>query len=196
MLCMGEEEGQITTLGTNDTVPDIYGRVSFGEPRREFSNGSFGSIPHLSTSGAPHHRRSESWTHSQLPPSPHGVRHQRSGSWNAGGGVREHSFSMNPLRYTSINRPAPTGDFDQVGRSGSWTGYNSFQPAGLQPGAPYVTPPPPPPGPTADSLVRAVVRWGPLGRLEPNNAVLFSRFILSHRMPTHLVRLTMLQRLL
>lgn len=124
------------------SVPDYYGRVAYGEPIREFSNGSLGSTnpPYLPPSQA-YHQRSGSWT--QPPPPPPYPHRQRSGSW--GGGGREHSFSMNPLQYTNINRPAPVEAFDQSGRVGSWNGHHNFPPPppGSQPGAPpYPVPPP------------------------------------------------------
>jgi len=138
---MGSTGSFVGPYGQNQhpSIPDYYGKVSFGEPRREYSNGSLGSFnqPYMPPPpGGPVHQRSGSWTHPP-PPLPHDPHHQRSGSWNAGGGGREHSFSMNPLQYTSINRPAPTGAFDQ--RAGSWSRHHNL-PQAVYP------PPPPPPG--------------------------------------------------
>jgi len=123
-------------------VPDFHGRVFF-DTRREVSNTSLASFnqPYMpAPPGAPHHQRSGSWTHPQQPPAPHHFQHQRSGSW---GGGREHSFSMNPLQHTSINRPAPTGAFDQRAGSGSWGPGPYYPPTGPQHVPPH--PPPPPP---------------------------------------------------
>jgi len=162
------------------SVPDYWGRVSFGEPRREFSNGSMGSLSHPyipPPPGASHHQRSGSWTYTLPHPPPHGPpHHQRSGSWNAGGGGREHSFSMNPLQNTSINRPAPAGAFDPRPASGAW---NFPQPA-AQHGASY--PPPPPPPPRTDyggysyqsgssmGTIGSIGQLGPPGPYSPSHA--------------------------
>jgi hypothetical protein len=137
---MGSTGSFVGPYGQNQhpSIPDYYGKVSFGEPRREYSNGSLGTFnqPYMPPPpGGPVHQRSGSWTHPH-PPLPHGPHHQRSGSWNAGGGGRDHSFSMNPLQYTSINRPAPPGAFDQ--RAASWSRNHN-----LPPGV-YPLPPPPP----------------------------------------------------
>jgi len=126
------------------TVPDYYGRLPYGEPRREFSNGSLGSLnpPYLPPPTGAHHQRSGSWTHPPPPPPyPH---RQRSGSW--GGGGREHSFSMNPLAFTSINRPAPVEAFDPSVNRGAWNGHHNFPPPpdAHQQGPPsYAAPPAP-----------------------------------------------------
>ena len=123
-------------------VPDFHGRVFF-DTRREVSNSSLASFnqPYMpAPPGAPHHQRSGSWTHPQQAPAPHHFQHQRSGSW---GGARDHSFSMNPLQHTSINRPAPTGAFDQRAGSGSWGPGPYYPPVGPQHGPPAHPPPPP-----------------------------------------------------
>ena len=130
------------------TVPDYYGRLPYGEPRREFSNGSLGSMnpPYLPPQAGAHHQRSGSWT--QPPPPPPYPNRQRSGSW--GGGGREHSFSMNPLAFTSINRPAPAEAFDPSARPTiAWNGHHDFPPP---PGTHHQVPPPyaaAPPAPQA-----------------------------------------------
>mmetsp|Transcript_8753 Transcript_8753/g.21550 ORF Transcript_8753/g.21550 Transcript_8753/m.21550 type:complete len:721 (-) Transcript_8753:206-2368(-) len=125
-------------------APDFHGRVFF-DTRREVSNSSLASFnqPYMpAPPGAPHHQRSGSWTHPQQPPPPHTFHHQRSGSW---GGGRDHSFSMNPLQHTNVNRPAPTGAFDQRAGSGSWGPGPYYGPS---PG-PQHGPHPPPPPPSA-----------------------------------------------
>ena len=129
--------------GQQPPVPDFHGRVFF-DTRREMSNSSLASFnqPYMPVPpGGPQIERSGSWTHPPPPTPPHGMHHQRSGSWNNGGGGREHSFSMNPLQHTNINRPAPTGAFDQRPASGSWGPYYGHP--GPQP--PGAHPPPPPP---------------------------------------------------
>lgn len=153
--------------------PDYYGRVSNGESRREYSNGSIGSwgaAPYPPypggpppPPGGPTHQRSGSWTHPQLPPSPHhhGAHHQRSGSWNGGGG-REHSFSFNPLPGANTNRPAPTEAFDHRG-SGYW-GEQMFPP-GAQ-GA-HPPPQPPPPGPYGGGYASGGSMPGSMGPPQP-----------------------------
>ena len=131
--------------GQAPAVPDFHGRVFF-DTRRELSNSSIASFnqPYMpGPPGDPHHQRSGSWTHPQPPTPPHDIHHQRSGSWGAG---RAHSFSMNPLTHTSINRPAPSGAFDQRAGSGSWGGYYPQHPGPHHPG-PH--PPPPPPASAA-----------------------------------------------
>jgi len=131
--------------GQYPSVPDYYGKMSFGDQRREFSNGSLGGLnpPYLPPPpGGPSHQRSGSWTQHSHPPI-HGAHHQRNGSWNSGGGGREHSFTMNPLQYTSTNQRAPMGAFEQRGGSGHWTGNHTYPPCAQQ-GAPYPTQPPPP----------------------------------------------------
>ncbi|MGK3739776.1 MAG: hypothetical protein ACI8RD_013470 [Bacillariaceae sp.] len=140
--------------------PDYYGRVSSGEPRREYSNGSLGSwgavsypYPHQAQPpppppAGPHmHQRSGSWTHPLPPQSPqHGGHHQRSGSWGGGGGGgggggRMHSLSCNPLSGANVSRPA---DYQAFENSRSGSGYWGEQM--LPPGAHGHPPPPPPPG--------------------------------------------------
>lgn len=154
--------------GQQPSVPDFYGRHSFGVPRREFSNGSIGSFggPYPPPPpGAPHHQRSGSWTHPPPPPPlPHGAHHQRTGSWNAPG--REHSFSMNPLEYTSVNRPAPVGAFDQRAGSGAWGGPHYPPPGGQA--APYPQPPPPPPGAYGPFAYQSGSSMGTIGSVGPS----------------------------
>mmetsp|Transcript_27953 Transcript_27953/g.65738 ORF Transcript_27953/g.65738 Transcript_27953/m.65738 type:complete len:730 (+) Transcript_27953:259-2448(+) len=152
-----------------NNVPDFWGKVSFGETRRELSNGSFGS---LGSWGPPYppppqgpmaHQRSGSWTYGPHPPlqASHDRHHQRSGSWNTG---REHSFSLNPLQHTNINRPAPTGAFDQRTGSGEWNAPNNYPP-----GPPQRSPPqhPPPPSPYGGFAYQSGSSIGTIGSMEP-----------------------------
>jgi len=143
-------------------VPDYWGRVSFGEPRREFSTGSMGSLSYPyppPPPGAPNHQRSGSWTYTAPYPPPHGPHHQRSGSWNAGGSGREHSLSINPLQHASINRPAPTGAFSTPG-PGAW---NFPQHATAHP--PVYPPPPTPPPPGAYGYHTSGSSMGTIGSI-------------------------------
>ena len=131
--------------------PDYYGRVTSGEPRREYSNGSLGSwgaVPYPPPpAGPPMHQRSGSWTHQLPPQSPqHGGHHQRSGSWGGGGvggggGGRVNSLSFNPLAGANVSRPA---DYQAFENSRSGSGYWGEQM--LPPGTHSHPPQPPPPG--------------------------------------------------
>jgi len=157
-----------------NNIPDFYGRVSFGDQRRQLSNGSiasWGSYPPQPPPPPPpggpiSHQRSESWTYGPpLPPphSHHGPHHQRSGSWNTG---REHSFSMNPLQHTRINQPAPMGAFDQRTGSGAWNDPHNY-PRGPPPGAPYPPQHPPPPAPYGSFAYESGSSMGTIGPMAP-----------------------------
>lgn len=151
-----------------NNIPDFYGRVAFGDQRRELSNGTIGSwASHPPPPGGPmSHQRSGSWTYGPPAPpphSPHGPHHQRSGSWTTG---REHSFSMNPLQHTRINQPAPTGAFDQRTGSGIWNDPHNY-PRGPPPGAPYPPSHPPPPAPYGQFAYESGSSMGTIGPMAP-----------------------------
>ena len=160
--------GSFPPAFARNNIPDFWGKVSFGESRRELSNGTLGSwsqpYPPPPPGGPMTHQRSGSWTYGPPPPPPpYDRHHQRSGSWNTG---REHSFSLNPLQHTSINRPAPMGAFEQKTGSGQWNGPHHYPPGPPQM-APYPPQRPPPPSPYGGIAYQSGSSMGTIGSMEP-----------------------------